>query len=344
MKQTKQSTPAPPGVHPVYLRLLASHLDRRGFAAGSVLVATGLPAQAAGADEAPVSVAALQRALAMAERLSGSPWLGLEFGASVQAFSHGPLGLAAAASGSLRQALEVACRFIALRAPVLRLDLTEEADALRLRIGEAVELGSARRFVAEALLVMLERLLQAASARAFDAVEYALPWPEPAWSRHYAAFLAGRPVFSAAGLELRIPRTLADAPCLSADPDAFAFARAECERRLAQDADGRDLLARVRRRLWACETDWPDATAMASALGLSLRGFHRALAASGLGYRAVLDEVRFERAARLLRETALPVESIALRLGYADASNFSRCFRRWSGQAPGRFRQGKADA
>lgn len=326
-------------MHPVYLRLLANHLERRGIAAASVLVAAGLGPPAANVEEPTVTVAALQRAVEMAERISGSPWLGLEFGASVQAFSHGPLGLAAVASSSPRQALEVACRFIELRAPVLRLELRERDGALVLRVGSHVELGRARRFVAEALLVMLERILQAASARGLGGVEYALPWPEPSWSRHYRAFLAGSCRYSASVLALRIPAELADAPSLSADPEAFAFARGACEQRLALGAQERDLLARVRRRLWTCADDWPDASAMAAALGLSRRGFHRGLAEAGHGYRELLDEARFERAARLLRESTLPVETVALRLGYANASNFSRCFRRWCGEPPGAFRR-----
>jgi AraC-like DNA-binding protein len=52
----------------------------------------------------------------------------------------------------------------------------------------------------------------------------------------------------------------------------------------------------------------------------------------------LLDEARQERACRLLRETDTPIHAIAERLGFADASNFSRCFRRWCGVTPRDFR------
>jgi len=55
-----------------------------------------------------------------------------------------------------------------------------------------------------------------------------------------------------------------------------------------------------------------------------------------------VDELRSERARFWLRDTDLPIERIAERLGYADASNFARCFRRWTGVTPGHYRQGPA--
>ncbi|HRQ66894.1 MAG TPA: helix-turn-helix transcriptional regulator, partial [Xanthomonadaceae bacterium] len=184
-----------------------------------------------------------------------------------------------------------------------------------------------------------EHVLRALTARDFSVARYALPWPEPAWSRHYDAFLAGRRRFGARTLELFVPDTLADAPCLSADPQAFAFARAECERRLERGADSRDLQARVRRILWRTDKQFPDVPALARQLGISARSFHRCLAEAGTTYRSLLDDTRRERAERLLRDTDLPVAAIAERLGYADTSNFSRCFRRWCGTTPRAFRQ-----
>ncbi len=338
---------AAPGLHPMYLRLLAAALARHGLDAADVLAA---PLAEAGIDwstlahrDALLPMPALPPAIAAALGASGCPWLGLELGAQAQPFSHGAVGLAAVASGSVRQALEVACRFVALRAPMLAMALREDARGLALVIEEAQPLGEARRFVLEATAVMLERLLQALSARDLGEAAWELPWPEPAWSAHYAGFLAGRRRFGARRCALRLPRALADAPCLGADPAAYAFARAECERRLAEGAAERDLQARVRRRLWTCEGAWPDAASMAAALGMSPRGFFRALAAAGASFRGLLEEARAERARRLLRDTSLSVEAVALQLGYADASNFSRCFRRWSGASPSAWRRAQRE-
>lgn len=44
-------------------------------------------------------------------------------------------------------------------------------------------------------------------------------------------------------------------------------------------------------------------------------------------------------AERSLRHTSMSVRQIADFLGFSDATYFSRFFRRYRGEAPGRFRQ-----
>ena len=50
------------------------------------------------------------------------------------------------------------------------------------------------------------------------------------------------------------------------------------------------------------------------------------------------DEKIIERAKTFLKETNLPVAQIALQLTY-DPSNFSKFFKKWTGQTPGTFRK-----
>jgi len=318
-------------VHPLYLRLLLEHLRTLGIESGPLLGQAQLRPEYAGS-ESPIGLGALQQLVDSALKSSGRPWLGLELGASVPVFGHGALGLASAASGSLRQLLELLCRFIGLRAPALRLVLREYGGAVRVRIEQALPLGLARQFVLEATMVMLERLLIAASARDLASARYQLPWPAPPWHRHYQDFLAGRVQFDACEASLQLPSGLADAPCLGADPQALAFARGECERRLIRGEPGRELLAELRRRLLSCEGRLPTAAEMATERGQAERSFLRDLQRAGTCYRNVVDGIRRERALSLLRDTDLPIATIAERLGYADASNFSRCARRWFGE------------
>ncbi|HKP55781.1 MAG TPA: AraC family transcriptional regulator [Polyangiales bacterium] len=47
----------------------------------------------------------------------------------------------------------------------------------------------------------------------------------------------------------------------------------------------------------------------------------------------MLDRVRHTRALELLRSEA-SIDEAADRLGYTDAANFTRAFRRWTGKSP----------
>lgn len=333
------SSASAPALHSAYLRLLLLQLRRAGLDTVPLLAEAGITAPVLERDEVLVDHADVKRLVAAALRASGRPWLGLEFGAAVPILSHGPLGLAASASRSLGEALALIARFLALRAPLLSLQVAPATGGLWARFEPATDLGEAHTFVLEAALVMLERLLQGLSARDFSEARIELPWSRPAWARHYAAFLASPLRFEARAARLWLPDALARAPCLSADPAALAFARAECERRLDATGPRLDFVAAIRRRLQACEGVYPDALQMAAELGLSPRTFFRRLADEGLRWRGLLDEARCARALQLLRETDLTVEQIADRLGYADASNFSRCLRRWCGHSARELRQ-----
>ncbi|MGW4243099.1 helix-turn-helix domain-containing protein [Nocardia sp. NPDC004722] len=78
---------------------------------------------------------------------------------------------------------------------------------------------------------------------------------------------------------------------------------------------------------------------VARRLSISPRTLQRRLHERGTTWRDALDAVRLEQATRLLRETDLPVDVIAARLGYADARAFRRAFIRWKDLPPNAFRK-----
>ena len=69
---------------------------------------------------------------------------------------------------------------------------------------------------------------------------------------------------------------------------------------------------------------------------LSMHGptLARDLKAYGIGLRELVDECRFEVAREMLEQSTVDIGHIAAMLDYADASAFTRAFRRWSGTTP----------
>ena len=82
----------------------------------------------------------------------------------------------------------------------------------------------------------------------------------------------------------------------------------------------------------------------ARALGLSERTLARRMRAEGLSYSALLDGVRRDAALQAVAQTTRALSDIALALGYAEPSVFTRAFRRWTGATPCQWRgRGAAD-
>jgi AraC-like DNA-binding protein len=77
---------------------------------------------------------------------------------------------------------------------------------------------------------------------------------------------------------------------------------------------------------------------VATLFSMHSRTLSRRLSAFGTNFQELVDEGRFEIARQMLEDSAMEVSQIAASLDYADASAFTRAFRRWSGTTPALWR------
>jgi AraC-like DNA-binding protein len=143
--------------------------------------------------------------------------------------------------------------------------------------------------------------------------------------------------------------------------NALVFADAWLQHPLpAAGAEPRQLLARQVARLAARHRDdFPEqvrsvlraalmtghagADEVAALFSMHSRTLNRRLGTFDTSFRQLVDEGRFAIARELLECTELDVSGIAGTLGYADASAFTRAFRRWSGTTPAAWRTHRAE-
>jgi AraC-like DNA-binding protein len=85
-------------------------------------------------------------------------------------------------------------------------------------------------------------------------------------------------------------------------------------------------------------TDRASADHVASLFSVHRRTLNRRLNEDGISFKDLVEEQRYEIARQSLLDTDLQVGDVAALLGYADASAFTRAFRRWSGAAPAEWR------
>ncbi|MDX1431387.1 MAG: AraC family transcriptional regulator [Gammaproteobacteria bacterium] len=78
---------------------------------------------------------------------------------------------------------------------------------------------------------------------------------------------------------------------------------------------------------------------IAARLGMHERSLHRRLRAEGTSFRRELDAVRFAVARQYLAESEASMAEIASAIDYADASAFTRAFKRWAGTTPQKWRE-----
>lgn len=85
---------------------------------------------------------------------------------------------------------------------------------------------------------------------------------------------------------------------------------------------------------------FPTIEQVASHLNMSVRTLQRRLKEADQRFSELLEAVRHDFALAYLGDPELSVSEIAFLLGYADASAFSRSFKRWEGVSPKGWRRG----
>jgi AraC-like DNA-binding protein len=88
---------------------------------------------------------------------------------------------------------------------------------------------------------------------------------------------------------------------------------------------------------------WHQVADYASQLGCTEKSLARAVAAAGTTAKAFIGARINLEAKRLLMHTAMPVATIAAKLGFEEATNFSKFFKREAGCTPAEFRRRQRD-
>jgi len=281
----------------------------------------------------PELIAIVERAAA----LSSWPELTLSLGMSASVTRFGPVGFAAMSCANLGEAISTGIRFAPLMSSALRLHLRDLGDRAALEVEQVFPLGAAALVVVPSLMIALWRVGEICTGRALPG-DMELCAPEPETFRQYAHFAPGEVRFEQPCDRLVFDRAFLELPLVSADLAAARATREQCERMLSELTSAATLAERVRRSLFTPDGEVCSPRRLARQLGMSERTLKRRLAAQGTSYTELLDAARRTRALELLGSD-VSVEEVSARLGYSDAANFTRAFRRWTGQSPRALRQ-----
>jgi AraC-like DNA-binding protein len=318
----------------IYMRLLAREL--RLDAAGQLALLEGTtltPADLFQLDELAAEGDRLQL-LRNALRLAGRPGWGLEVGSRWSLAAHGPLGQLLSASASLGEAWEAVERYHGLRLSLLRLSRRLERDHLCIHIDLQHPLDDVGLFLIEAMMVTVQGGIELITGRRLKEAQLHFAYPAPAHAELYAQHLHGTCHFSSGQTLVKIPRELLDLPNPFRDPLLWAQALQQCEALEASLKHSVTWVARITQLLQQHPGQLWTLTDVATHFHLSPRTLMRHLKSEGSSYQQVLDAELERQAKQHLASSRYTVESVALALGYQDATAFRRAFRRWSGESP----------
>lgn len=112
-------------------------------------------------------------------------------------------------------------------------------------------------------------------------------------------------------------------------------ARAELANLQLEDRVIRDVMDCIVRQL---PEGVPRLEDVAADLSLAPRTLQRRLNHTATNFKCLVDEARKERSRKLIADHDMGLLDISAELGFSDQSAFQKAFKRWFGQAPGRYR------
>ena len=275
-------------------------------------------------------------------QLTGDPLLGLKLGKAYTIQTYGLFGYAFMSAPTLRQAMTIVSKYGPLTFTLFRVDFIETATEGILRFSRQLDIP------ADLLCYYVDRDV----AAALTGVEpdktihvrptgIALAHNGQGQQRSYERFFGCPISFNAPRSELQVDISILDAPMPLQDAETSAICQQQCQLLLARMSKSSGFIERVRQCIVARPGEFPDIETIAKKLNMTTRTLRRRLSDEDSSYQQILGDVRYQLAREYLATSALPIEEIAAMLGYSSPGNFTHAFKRWNGEPPRAYRQGK---
>jgi AraC-like DNA-binding protein len=307
-----------------------------GVTGDQLLAGSGLTA--AQLSDPTTEVAARQELAVVRNLATALPDAGVAAGREYHATTFGILGFAFLSSPTMRDAIAVALRYFDLSFAFSMPRVSLADGQVRLELDDQLLPADVARFLVERDLAAIHTVIDELVPGGVPLTGLTFRFAAPATDVHRTVF-GLTPEFGSAANMAMFDATYLDRSLPLANTHTVAMCEAQCRelvsRRRARSGIAHDVRERLT-RLGAISSRMPE---VARQLDVSTRTLRRRLEEEGTTFRALLDEVREALAEELLSTGAVPVEDIALRLGYAEASSFIHAFKRWKGVTPTAFMQ-----
>lgn len=328
-----------------YIALLRDRLRAQQVDTDAWLRQAGIDAARLDAGDGWVSMAELERLIDVGQRLTGRTDFGFELGQQIRLTSHDLLGLGLVGSRNLDSALRMAARHFHLMSEAFSLRYRRSPAMGELLYTPTVPMSTP---VLHLHYEAIAGSVQMAVVSLFGpcAFDLHLSMPPPSHVRRYDALLPARFHFDAGalpGVRVLIDADLLDRPLPLADERAAQRVDERCAALAPRPgAEQTDWVEVVRLALRDSPGEQVTLQALADRHKVSARTIDRQLKKQNLQFRDLAQQLKLERACELLRQPGTTVVQVALHLGFSDAANFTRAFRRQLGVTPSEYQASEA--
>jgi AraC-like DNA-binding protein len=323
------------------LAALFDVLVEAGCPAGEILENVNLSVDEVHSPKSRISLAELMTACQNAIRLSRDPHLPYRIGTSIHLSAYGMYGFAILCCPDFRKAMAFAELYHALAAPLASIEFTEQDGVASWVIepnARAATDPQVYRFITEMQIGIHLSLMRDIMGPAFTPDQISLAYPQARDFGLPADEIGCRLSFAGRTNRISFRSAWLDQSANLGNKTTYPAVVAVCDELLSELKSRIGVAGEIRALLLRDITNPPTLAAVAKLLEVSDRSLRRQLRDQGISFRGLLDELRTQIALKYLRTTRLANEDIALALGFSDAANFRRAFRRWTNKSPSEIR------
>jgi len=320
-----------------YIQIAIRALSHEGISPEQILEGTDLTSQNL-ADGIQTNTEQLVRVITNARKASNNPAIGLLLGSKLHPSTHGSVGWAAINSPSLTEAVGIFERFSHLRTPFIlyRPMISDNQYIIRLIMTES--LGSAQNPFTEAMLLLLQHVIEFILGRPMTEGQLFINSKAPAYAESYSTYFSCPVHFDAPHLELRLPLALKNTLNPNADASMYRIALEQCEEMSTDLRRNINLSTEIHDLISSNLGNNPDLKQAAQLLNISTRTLIRKLKQQNTSFQTLKDEVYAFQAGDYLKRSNISIDALSMVLGYSDSANFRRAFKRWYHQTPQQYR------
>lgn len=281
--------------------------------------------------------ARIQKLWQLAAAASADPLFGFRVGALTRPGVFHALGLGIVTSNSVIAALQRIERYSSVVSTNGRLHLRDRDGLLSLETEPQEVRVIPTTHCVDALVVAVCRMLEQCAGPAAIPVRVIFMRPRTAPPDAYRELLKCPVEFDGPRIALQFDAAMAERPVLSGNAELAAEADRLSERYMAELSQD-PTVARVRSLLLkAIPSGRFGQDAIARSLNQSTSTLQRRLRRAGTRYQELLDATRRDLAFEYLERDEYGLADVAFLLGFTDQANFTRAFRRWTGETPRTF-------
>jgi AraC-like DNA-binding protein len=318
--------------------LLVRAVESYGLDPLPLFRAVGLDPSRVSEAEARYSEDQSTRLLQRIVEVTGDPCFGLRVARYWHPSSLHGLGFAWLASHTLKEAIERLVRYFRILIVGERLRLDELPEVFRVSVETPPEYPRGPDMLYDMIFAVLINMCRESYRQSLDPVQVSLRRAAPSCQGEYFALFKAPVTFGALHDCMELPKQALLDPLPTANVDMARASEALIGSYLAS-LDRSEVAVSVKAKLVEMlPSGGVTERAVAEVLHLSLRSLQRKLAAEGTGFKAILDETRRDLAVQYVQQSRYSVSEISYLLGFSELSNFSRAFKRWTGQSPSAYR------